>query len=83
MGRYGRAVALALLAWPGTISRAGTPSQSHSWRGVLTCATFRPLLKNLLGSHFTCFIFLYDKDLPQLTAIIFPLPPVSFAAGSC
>lgn len=28
-------------------------------------------------------VFLYDNDLARLTAIIFPLPPVSVAAGSC
>jgi len=41
-------------------------------------ATFRPQFMLHVSA-----IFLYDKDLPWLTAITFPLPPVPPAAGGC
>lgn len=56
MNRDGRAVALALLAWPGMVSESPA-SQARSWRHVLMCATFRPLLKGPLQSRFTSLLF--------------------------
>lgn len=47
-----------MYCWHGQVQfpRAQPPSQSHSWRGVLLCATFRPL-KSPLSSHFMSLLF--------------------------
>lgn len=84
MSRYGRAVALALLAWPGvTFESPDAQPKAQLERCPHVCHLQATAEE---PSQFTLdisAIFLYDKDLPRLTAIIFPLPPVSFPAGSC
>lgn len=82
--RYGKAVILVLLAWPGKISKSpDTQSNPQLERCLYAChlqATAEEPSQFML--HVSA-IFLYDNDLPRLTEIILPLPPVSVAAGSC
>lgn len=82
--RYGRAVALALLAWPGRISKSpDTQPKPQRERCPHVCHLQATAEEPSQFTLHISAIFLYDKDLPRPTAIIFSLPPVSFAAGSC
>lgn len=80
MSRFGRCVALALLAWPGMVSES--PASQ-----LETCPHVCHLQATAEGSsqvtlHISA-IFLNDEDHLQLIVTIFPLPPISFAAGTC